>query len=84
MRYIDLLAKLKPFGIEQVGRWTIGADGAVHLGKPSEIVFPYQFTVHTLYVAAGVNDFYVDPEIIAAILRRFNVDHERFMMGLVD
>jgi hypothetical protein len=78
MHFSELLSKLKPLGIEKVGRLTVGADSAVYLGKPAEIVFPIGgFAVHTFYAPAGHDDFWLDPEEIAALLRRFNItlDH---------
>jgi hypothetical protein len=79
MLYSDLLRRLKPAGIEEVGRLTLGADSAVYLGKPSEIVFPIGgFRLHTFYAPAGAGDFTLDPEEIAALLRRFQITMDAF------
>ena len=76
MNYSELLRRLKPVGIEQIGRLTVGEDSSVSLGKPSEIVFPYGGKIHTFYAPAGVDEFWLDPEEIAALLRRFNLNLE--------
>jgi hypothetical protein len=78
MLYSELLQKLAPHGIHQVGRLTAGGDSSVYLGRPAEIVFPFgDFDIHTFYAPANVDDFWLDPEEIAALLRRFNLtlDH---------
>lgn len=78
MLYSELLRRLKPHGIEQIGKLTAGADSTVMLGKPAEAVFPFPFDYHTFYVPAGVEDFWLDPEEIAPLLRRFRIDMDRF------
>jgi hypothetical protein len=75
MHYNELLRRLKHLGIEQVGRLSIGEDSAVYLGRPAEIVFPVGgFQIHTFYAPAGANEFWLDPEEIAALLRRFELN----------
>ena len=73
MRYSELLRRLKPHGIEQIGRLTVGGDSAVMLGRPKEAVFPFPFQFHTFYAPAGQEDFLLDPEEITPLLRRFDL-----------
>ncbi len=74
MQYSELLRRIKHTGIEQVGRLTIAGDSAVFLGKPQDIIFPYGgFDMHTFYAPAEAKDFWLDPEEIAPLLRRFNL-----------
>jgi hypothetical protein len=74
MHYSELLRRLQRTGIEQVGRLTIGEDSSIFLGKPQEIVFPLGgFQLHTFYAPAGTSDFWLDPEEISALLRRFEL-----------
>ncbi len=78
MLYSKFLSRLIHFEIEEVGRATIGNDCSVHLGRKKEICFPFQFLCHTFYSAADQEDFYLDPEEIAALLRRFNISQDSF------
>jgi hypothetical protein len=80
MRYSDLLVRLSRLKspIEQVGRVTVGRDSAVYLGRSREIVIPFQFECHTFYAPSNQDDFWLDPEEIAALLRRFKVTMDEF------
>jgi hypothetical protein len=81
MRYSELLVRLgrlKPHGIEEVGRLVVGDDAAVYLGYPHEIVIPFSFRCHTFYAPANEKDFLLDPEEISALLRRFDLSMDDF------
>lgn len=73
MNYSELLKRLNPVGIEEIGRLTVGGDSSISVGKPNEIIFPFGGTIHTFYAPAGAHDFWLDPEEIAALLRRFKL-----------
>ena len=73
MLYSELLDLLKPHGLEQVGRITLGEDGTVYIARPTEICFPYQFQNAPLYAPAGKTDWEVTRAEIRAIERRFNI-----------
>ena len=81
MQYSDLLirlGRLKPHPMEEVGRLTVGNDSAVYVGFPHQIVIPFAFDCHTFYAPADENDFWLDPEEIAALLRRFKISMDEF------
>ena len=75
MQYSELLERLKPHSIEQVGRLKAEADEVVYLGNPKESVFPHRMQLHPLY--ADGDDWDVDDEEIAALCRRFEIDAQR-------
>ena len=75
MIYGQPLSKLKPLGIEQIGRLTTGGYDIALLGKPSEAVFPFSFTSYRIVLDKDLNS-YVDEEIVDAILRRFSKTRE--------
>lgn len=77
MLYSELLRRLKKHNIEQVGRLTLGNDSSVYLGRRAEIVVPFQAPIHIFYAPANEQDFYLDPEEIAALLRRFNINPDQ-------
>ncbi|MFN7920269.1 MAG: hypothetical protein U0Q16_09240 [Bryobacteraceae bacterium] len=72
------MRRLKKFGLAQVGRMTLGKDSSVYIGRPEEVCFPYQFACHTLWAPPGEEDFWLDPEEIAALLRRFKISQDEF------
>jgi hypothetical protein len=80
MRYSNLLIRLSRLTppIEEVGRLTTGKDSVVYLGHSREIIIPFAFACHTLYAPANEVDFWLDPEEIAALLRRFKVTMDEF------
>lgn len=81
MRYKKLQILLKPFGIEQIGRLTSGDDSTIMLGRPQDAVFPFKIDYHSLYAPAGEDDFYIDPEEIAPLLRRFKISMDQLQAG---
>ena len=69
MLYSELLKRLEPHKIKQIGKLMNGTDTIVYLGM--EVVFPYRAQLHGLY--AQGDDWDVDEEEIAAVLRRFSI-----------
>lgn len=78
MQYSDLLKRLTRHRIEQIGRLTVGNDSTVYLGRREQAVFPFPVEFHSFYAPAGENDFWLDPEEVAALLRRFEINMDQF------
>lgn len=72
--------RLKKLGLDQVGRATVGKHSSISIAKPKEVCFPFQFECHSLHAPAGMDDFYLDPEEIASILRRFKIEQDAFSL----
>ena len=75
--YSDLLARLKPFGITQVGKLLTDGDTIVILAHQSEVVFPFAFIGHTLYLETDSLDCWIHTEVVKAVCRRFGIEFSR-------
>ena len=78
MIYSQLLQKLSRFGVAQVGRLRGGGHlDTVYLGRQDEIVYPYPLNMYPLILDNGLESD-IHEEVIAAILRRFEIDPAKF------
>jgi hypothetical protein len=78
MQYSELIARLNRLGLDKIGglvhgKATSSKHATVMIGRPSEVVFPFQFQFHTLYRPADQDDWDVSDEEIAALKRRFKI-----------
>jgi hypothetical protein len=73
MQYSVLIQRLNKIGLDKVGGLEYEGHSSVMIGKPSEVVFPFQFQFHTLYRETGQADWPVHEEEIAALRRRFKI-----------
>lgn len=74
MLYADLLEKLRPLGVGQVGTLTSGGYTMALLARPNEAIFPFPFKNYPIILDDG-DQTYVDEEQVLAIARRFGLDH---------
>jgi hypothetical protein len=80
MLFSEMLRRLQQpdIDLDQVGKLTYGQDSTIMVGRPKEIVIPFQFQYHTFYAPADVQDFEITDEEVDALLRRFKITREQF------
>jgi hypothetical protein len=70
MTYADLLEKLKPLGLAEVGGMVVDGYNTVWIGRPKDAIVPYNMIIHPLVLDNGAATE-IDDEVYDAIVRRF-------------